>query len=43
MYKDDNETIDAIIEDIEKDGRLVLKDREGRVRKYLFKEVSYII
>lgn len=43
MYKDDNGTFDAIIEDIEKDGRLVLKDREGRVRKYLFKEVSYII
>lgn len=43
MYKDDNGTFDAIIEDIEKDGCLVLKDREGRVRKYLFKEVSYII
>lgn len=43
MYKDDNGTFDAIIEDIEKDGRLVLKDREGRVRKYLFKEVSYIL
>lgn len=43
MYKDDNGTFDATIEDIEKDGRLVLKDREGRVRKYLFKEVSYII
>lgn len=43
MYKDDNGTFDAIIEDIEKDGRLVLKDREGKVRKYLFKEVSYII
>ena len=43
MYKDDNGTFDAIIEDIEKDGRLVLKDREGRARKYLFKEVSYII
>lgn len=43
MYKDDNGTFDAIIEDIEKDGRLVLKDRDGRVRKYLFKEVSYII
>lgn len=43
MYKDNNGTFDAIIEDIEKDGRLVLKDREGRVRKYLFKEVSYII
>ena len=43
MYKDDNGTFDAIIEDIDKDGRLVLKDREGRVRKYLFKEVSYII
>lgn len=43
MYKDNNGTFDAIIEDIEKDGCLVLKDREGRVRKYLFKEVSYII
>lgn len=43
MYKDDNGKFDATIEDIEKDGRLVLKDREGRVRKYLFKEVSYII
>lgn len=42
-YKDDNGTFDATIEDIEKDGRLVLKDREGNVRKYLFKEVSYII
>lgn len=42
-YKDDNGTFEAMIEDIEKDGRFILKDKEGNVRKYLFKEVSYII
>ena len=42
-YKDDNGTFEAMIEEIEKDGRFILKDKEGNVRKYLFKEVSYII
>lgn len=43
MYRDDNGTFEATIENIEEDGRLVLKDRDGNVRKYLFKEVAYIL
>lgn len=42
-YKDGNGTFEAVIENIEEDGRLVLKDRDGNVKKYLFKEVAYII
>lgn len=42
-YKDGNGTFEAVIKNIEEDGRLVLKDRDGNVKKYLFKEVAYII
>lgn len=42
-YRDENGEFEATIEGIEKDGRFILKDREGNVRKYLFKEVEYII
>lgn len=41
-YKDNNGNFEAMIEDIEEDGRFILKDREGNIRKYLFKEVEYI-
>lgn len=42
-YKDEKGTFDAKIIEIEEDGRLILQDKEGNIRKYLFKEVSYII
>lgn len=42
-YKDSEGEFEAAITGIEDDGRLVLQDNKGRIRKYLFKEVSYII
>lgn len=41
-YKDNNGKFEATIENIEKDGRFILKDRKGNVRKYLFKEIEYV-
>lgn len=41
-YKDNNGKFEATIEDIEKDGRFILRDKDGNVRKYLFKEVEYV-
>lgn len=43
LYKDGRGTFEAEIVGIEEDGRLVLQDKKGNIRKYLFKEVSYII
>jgi BirA family biotin operon repressor/biotin-[acetyl-CoA-carboxylase] ligase len=42
-YRDANGEFEAEIADVEEDGRFVLRDSEGRERKYLFKEVEYII
>lgn len=42
-YKDSEGEFEASIVDIEEDGRFVLQDKEGNIKKYLFKEVSYII
>ncbi len=42
-YKDADGEFEAAIADIEEDGRFVLQDKEGNIRKYLFKEVSYVI
>lgn len=42
-YKDSNGPFNAYIKDIEPDGKLVLEDETGNMRKYLFKEVEYIL
>lgn len=42
-YSDRNGTFKASLENIEPDGHLVLKDENGTMRKYAFKEVQYIL
>lgn len=42
-YKDKEGEFDAEIARVEPDGHLVLKDMNGRLRKYIFKEVQYIL
>lgn len=42
-YCDSNGMFDAEIKDIEENGRLLLRDRNGRLRGYFFKEVKFII
>ena len=42
-YEDVHGLFHARIVDVESDGRLVLEDKEGRLRSYLFKEVQYVL
>ena len=42
-YRDKNGEFKAEFKDIELDGHLVLKDEQGKIRRYSFKEVEYII
>lgn len=42
-YRDANGSFTATLRHVEPDGRLVLEDEQGTLRKYLFKEVGYII
>lgn len=42
-YKDENGTFNATLETIEADGHLLLRNENGMLRKYAFKEVQYII
>jgi BirA family biotin operon repressor/biotin-[acetyl-CoA-carboxylase] ligase len=42
-YADAQDPFTATLCTVEPDGRLILKDQQGRLRSYLFKEVSYII
>lgn len=42
-YRDAQGTFSAILRHVESDGRLILEDESGRLRSYLFKEVTYII
>ena len=41
-FRDDNGEFIAVIEGVENTGELVLRDKEGRQRKYSFKEVELI-
>ena len=41
-YKDENGEFEARIAGIEETGHLVLKDTEGEVRRYAFKEVAFL-
>jgi BirA family biotin operon repressor/biotin-[acetyl-CoA-carboxylase] ligase len=40
-YSDANGTFEAEMETVEDDGHLILRDRQGRLRSYAFKEVQY--
>lgn len=42
-YKDEEGIFEAEIHDIEPTGHLILRDREGRLRRYAFKEVRSLI
>lgn len=42
-YEDANGRFLARLADVEPDGRFVLQDETGHLRKYLFKEVQYIL
>ena len=42
-YRDENGTFQARIVDIEPIGRLMLEDTDHNIRKYMFKEVEYIL
>ncbi len=42
-YRDAEGEFIAHIIDVEADGHLVLEDTDGRIRKYVFKEVQYVI
>ena len=43
IYQDTEGTFTAILHHVEPDGRLILEDKQGQQRSYLFKEVAYII
>ena len=42
-YKDDAGEFEAAVVEVEDDGHLVLRDRAGRILRYMFKEVKFII
>jgi BirA family biotin operon repressor/biotin-[acetyl-CoA-carboxylase] ligase len=42
-YRDGDGTFEAALVEVEDDGHLILRDREGRIRSYAFKEVEFII
>lgn len=43
LFEDEEGTFRATVEDVEPDGHLNLRDEEGHLRRYAFKEVKYII
>ena len=42
-YTDSKGSFDALIKAVEPDGHLVLKDTKGQIRRYIFKEVSFVL
>jgi len=42
-FRDDGGDFEAAIVEVEDDGTLILRDREGRIRSYAFKQIEYII
>lgn len=42
-YRDQDGAFEGAIVEVEDDGRLVLRDRPGSLRRYAFKEVEYIL
>jgi BirA family biotin operon repressor/biotin-[acetyl-CoA-carboxylase] ligase len=43
LYRDKKGKFEAAIVEVEDDGHLILRDRSGMIREYMFKEVEYII
>lgn len=43
LYVDSQGLFQAVLQDVELSGHLILRDSEGRERRYAFKEVQYII
>ena len=43
VYADETGRFEAVLTDVKPDGRLVLRDTEGKERLYAFKEVQFII
>ena len=43
LYRDEHGLFEAHLLKVQPDGQLILVDRENKLRKYYFKEVSYII
>ena len=42
-YRDKEGDFEAELETVEDDGHLVLRDRQGRLRRYAFKEVTFLL
>ncbi len=42
-YRDDEGEFEAALVEVEDDGHLILRDKEGKIRSYAFKEVEFII
>ncbi len=42
-YRDTNGEFEAALVEVEDDGHLVLRDKEGKVRSYAFKEVEFVV
>lgn len=42
-YRDSQGSFQAVLQDVELSGHLILQDTEKRIRRYAFKEVQYII
>lgn len=42
-YRDKNGEFEGAIVEVEDDGHLILRDREGRVRSYAFKQVEFVL
>lgn len=42
-YRDADGRFEAAIVEVEDDGRLILRDREGMIREYMFKEVEHVL
>ena len=42
-YKDNNGTFEAAVVEVEDNGHLVLRDREGRIREYCLKDIQFVI
>lgn len=42
-FKDEDGEFEGALVEVEDDGHLILRDREGKIRSYAFKEVEYII
>lgn len=42
-YRDNDGDFEAALVEVEDDGHLILRDKEGKIRSYAFKEVEFII